>query len=143
MAYDNQNIFAKILRKEIPSFSVYEDDLVYAFLDIMPVNPGHILIAVKEQVALLEDLSPKATAHLMIIAQKLTRTIKSTYNCPGVNLLMNDGPASGQEVPHLHLHLIPRYEGDGFGFRFGSKGRIQSTPEALKLVAESLKTNLK
>lgn len=138
MSYDRNNIFARILRKEIPSVPVYEDEQVYAFLDIMPINPGHILVAPKEEAALLEDLSPEACSRLLTVGQKLVQALKAATGCSGVNLLVNDGPAAGQEVPHIHLHLIPRFEGDGFGLRYGPQGRPKRSGEELTNLAQKI-----
>lgn len=143
MPYDENNIFAKILRKEIPCTPVYEDEKVLAFLDIRPINPGHLLIAVKKPAVHLSDLTLAEAAHLMRVAKRLAKAQKKAMKAAGMNLLLNDGPAAGQEVPHLHMHIIPRFKNDGFGLSYGPQGRPQKTPEELLVVAEKIRPLIK
>ncbi len=110
-AYDNQNIFAKILRGEIPSTRVYEDDAVVAFMDVMPQGPGHTLVVPKAPSRNLLDADPATLGPLMIAAQKLARAVKTAFAADGVTMMQFNEPASGQTVFHLHVHLIPRFEG--------------------------------
>ncbi|MBE0636430.1 HIT family protein [Candidatus Bipolaricaulota bacterium] len=113
-------VFCKMLADEMPASFVYRDVRVSAFLDIQPVNPGHLLVVPNEHVAELGEL-PVATANAMMeIAQRLAQALRSTQLlCEGVNLFLADGKVAGQEVAHVHLHVIPRSAGDGFGLRFG------------------------
>jgi histidine triad (HIT) family protein len=110
-AYDNQNIFAKILRGEIPSTRVYEDDAVVAFMDVMPQGPGHTLVVPKAPSRNLLDADPATLGPLMIAAQKVARAVKTAFAADGVTMMQFNEPASGQTVFHLHVHLIPRFEG--------------------------------
>ena len=115
-------LFCKIVTGEIPSTKVYEDNTVFAFLDIRPVNIGHILIVPKAHYANLYETPNETIAHMMVVAKKLSIAIKEALNADGINIEMNnDGPA-GQIIFHTHLHIIPRFEGDGFTHWHGARG---------------------
>lgn len=112
-------IFCKIIAKEIPASMVYEDDTVCAFMDIQPVNTGHVLVIPKKHSVNLAELDPEAGSQMFITGQKIAGAIRKTdINCEGVNLFLADGVVAGQEVFHCHLHVIPRFKGDDFGFKF-------------------------
>ncbi len=114
-------IFCKIVSGEIPCTKVYEDDLVLSFMDINPVNLGHLLIIPKKHSRLVRDMDPKTISHSFEIAQKISSAMRlSGINCEGINFLINDGRGAGQEVEHVHLHLIPRFDGDKFKIIFSS-----------------------
>ena len=99
---------------------VYRDQLCSALMDIQPVNPGHILIIPNLHATYLADLPPETGAHMFQVAQRVAQALReSGVRCQGVDLFLADGEAAGQDVFHVHLHVIPRYRGDGFGFRFG------------------------
>lgn len=108
MAYDPQNIFAKILRGELPCHKVYEDDGALAFLDIMPRAPGHTLVLPKKPARNLLDVDPDDLAHVMKVAQKIARAAKDVFSADGITLQQFSEPAGGQVVFHLHVHVIPR-----------------------------------
>lgn len=112
MAYDESNIFAKILRGEIPCHKLYEDEDTLAFLDIMPRSEGHTLVITKEKARDLFDISPEALAKLMAVVQKLAPRIKEAVGADGVLIQQFNGPAAGQTVFHLHVHIVPRKEGE-------------------------------
>jgi histidine triad (HIT) family protein len=112
-------------------------------MDIQPVNPGHVLVIPVSHVACLAELDPDSGADLFRVGQRVAAAIRrSDLRCEGVNLLLADGEAAGQEVFHVHLHVIPRYRGDGSGFRFG--GRTVSAPARSELdrIAEKLRGSL-
>lgn len=109
--YDSNNIFAKILRGEIPSHRVYEDDAVVAFMDVMPQGPGHTLVVPKAPSRNLLDADPTTLGPLFAIVQKVARAVKKTFGADGVTVMQFNEPASGQTVYHLHVHVIPRFEG--------------------------------
>jgi len=109
--YQPDNIFAKILRGEIPCYRVYEDDIALAFLDIMPQADGHTLVIPKLAVRGLFDMPPDAWAPFMVRVQNVARAVKKGMGAEGMNLRQFDGAAGGQTVFHLHIHLIPRWEG--------------------------------
>ncbi|MDC7125280.1 MAG: HIT family protein [Spirochaetales bacterium] len=141
---DNDCIFCKIIRKEIPSTVLYEDELVMAFMDVMPVNPGHVLIIPKEHQQYVSDVSPEAASRMFEVARKInTATRKSGLKCDDINFMVSDGPAASQEVAHCHLHSIPRYEGDGVKFVFPGKADGMAAIEDLKEAADKIKSNLK
>lgn len=110
-AYDPQNIFAKILRGEIPCFKVYEDDRALAFLDIMPRAPGHTLVIPKAAARNILDIAPDDLAYVAQVAQKVAKAGKAVFNADGVTVLQFSEAAGGQEVFHLHVHVIPRVAG--------------------------------
>jgi len=112
MAYDENNVFAKMLRGEIPCHKIYEDDDTLAFLDIMPRTQGHALVITKEKARDLFDISPQALAKLMAVVQKLAPKIKDVMGAEGVLIQQFNGAAAGQTVFHLHVHILPRKEGE-------------------------------
>jgi histidine triad (HIT) family protein len=109
--YDPNNVFAKILRGELPCHKVYENDHAFAFLDIMPRAPGHTLVIPKAPVRTLLDISQPDLAHVMNAVQKVARAAKSVFNADGITLQQFNEPAGGQVVFHLHFHVIPRKDG--------------------------------
>lgn len=114
-------IFCKIIAGSAPASELYRDERVMAFLDIRPVNPGHLLVIPLRHAGDLAGLDEEDAAHLMRVGRRLAAALRqSGLPCDGVNLHLADGAAAGQEVFHAHLHVIPRVRGDGAGFRFGS-----------------------
>jgi histidine triad (HIT) family protein len=111
MAYDNQNIFAKIIRGEMPCFKVYEDEHTIAFMDIMPQAEGHTLVIPKEPAENIFDLSPDGAAALARTAKKVAAAVRKATNAPGILLAQLNGAAAGQTVFHIHFHIIPRTSG--------------------------------
>lgn len=108
-------IFCKLINGEIPSAKIYEDEHVFAFMDIMPLTKGHILVIPKEHKESIYDLSEAQAANLFKVVPRLASALKDSYHPAGMNLLNNNGAPAGQSVFHFHLHLIPRYdETDGF-----------------------------
>ncbi len=110
-AYDPNNIFAKILRGEFPCHKVYEDDKAIAFLDIMPRAPGHTLIIPKKPARNLLDVDPADLAHVMQVAQKVARAAIKVFDADGITVQQFNESAGGQVVFHLHVHVIPRHDG--------------------------------
>lgn len=119
-----ETIFTKIIKGEIPSVKLYEDDLCLVILDLNPVEKGHALVIAKEPYPTFLDCPTETLSHMMEVAKKVAAKQEDVLSCQGTNILINNGKASGQEVPHLHIHVIPRYEGDGqkFGFSKQSYG---------------------
>ena len=105
-------IFCKIIAGEIPSATVYEDDDVKAILDVNPAAKGHVIVLTKTHAANVFEISEEALSKAICAAKKIATALKKTYNCDGVNILQNNGEAAGQTVFHLHIHVIPRFEGD-------------------------------
>jgi len=113
-------IFCGILDGSAEASVVYKDEIVTAFMDIQPVNLGHVLVIPNHHTAHLADLDPHTGGHMFQIAQRVAAAIRQTeVKCEGVNLFLADGEAAGQDVFHVHLHVFPRYAGDGFGLKFG------------------------
>jgi histidine triad (HIT) family protein len=111
MAYDPNNIFSKILAGTIPSHRVYEDADVVAFMDVMPQSKGHTLVVPKAASRNLLDADPAQLALLLPVAQKIARAAMVAYQADGISLMQFNEAAGGQSVFHLHLHVIPRFEG--------------------------------
>jgi histidine triad (HIT) family protein len=111
MAYDTNNIFAKIIRGESPCFRVYEDSHTLAFMDIMPQAEGHTLVIPKEPAENILDLSPDGAAALIKSTQKIAAAVKKVTGAPGIMLAQLNGAAAGQTVFHIHFHIIPRTGG--------------------------------
>ena len=109
--YDPDNIFAKILRGEIPCVKVYEDDHTLAFMDVMPQGEGHTLVIPKAPARGLLDADPASLAALIVSVQKVARAVKTAFQAEGLTLFQFNEPAGGQTVFHLHVHVIPRHEG--------------------------------
>ena len=106
-------IFCKIIAGEIPSYKVYEDDNVFAFLDIAPVNVGHTLVIPKKHYENMEDISEEELCNLARVVKRIGKSIKEGLGVKGYNININNKEVAGQNVPHLHFHIIPREEGDG------------------------------
>ena len=109
--YDASNIFAKILRGELPCYKVYEDDKTLAFLDIMPRAPGHVLVLPKAPVRNILDIAPDDLAHVIKVAQKIAKVSVEVFGADGVTVQQFNESAVGQVVFHLHVHVIPRKSG--------------------------------
>jgi histidine triad (HIT) family protein len=110
-AYDDNNIFAKILRGEIPSHRVYEDEHTVAFMDVMPQAPGHVLVVPKAPSRNIFDADPATISHAITVVQKIANAVKDAFDADGVLVLQFNEPAAGQTVFHLHFHVIPRHDG--------------------------------
>ena len=137
---DPNCIFCKILAGEIPSAVVYEDDDFKAILDVNPAVRGHVIILPKNHAANIFELPDEDASKVMVVAKKIAAAVQKTYSCDGVNILQNNGKAAGQTVFHLHVHVIPRYEGDTDSIRIG--WRPGETPEDLADIAEEIRKNL-
>ena len=139
MSVDNC-IFCKILADEIPSSVVYEDDMFRAILDVNPAAKGHVIILPKKHAANIFELPDEEASKILIVARKIAKALKETYHCDGVNILQNNGEAAGQTVFHLHVHVIPRFEGDTDHINIGWKPG--ETPADLQEIAEAIRANL-
>jgi histidine triad (HIT) family protein len=111
MAYDPNNIFARILRGELRCVRVYEDALTLAFMDIMPSVEGHTLVIPKEPAETIFDLSNEAAIAVIQTTQKVAKAVKKGLNASGLMLVQLNGVAAGQSIPHLHFHILPRESG--------------------------------
>ena len=108
-----QCIFCRLVAGEIPSARVYEDALTIAFMDIGQVNPGHVLVATKRHAATLLDITAEEATAVMQTAQRVARAVQAVFDPPGLTLLQANGREGDQTVFHFHLHVLPRFEGDG------------------------------
>ncbi len=138
MAYDNNNVFAKILRGELPKVAIYEDDLTLAFMDIIPATPGHTLVIPKEPCETIFDCSPEGAAATMRTTQRVAAAVRKAFGCPGVMLVQLNGAAAGQSVPHLHFHILPRSE--GLDMKVHGRGMVD--PKTLAPIAEKIRAAL-
>lgn len=120
----NDCVFCAIAAGEIPSFKIYEDDFVLAFLDINPFSEGHTLVIPKEHYKGLLDVPPQVLAVLLERVQKISSHIAKALACDGFNILQNNGAAAGQTVNHIHFHIVPRMEGSVLSFESG-KGDME------------------
>jgi histidine triad (HIT) family protein len=135
MAYDQNNIFAKVLRGEIPCHKIYEDEDTLAFLDIMPRTEGHALVVTKEKARDLFDIKPEALGKLMAVVQKLAPKIKEAVGADGVLIQQFNGAAAGQTVFHLHIHIVPRNEGEALKPHAGKmedQAKLAATAEKIR-----------
>jgi len=133
-AYDQTNIFAKILRGEIPCHKVYEDEKSLAFLDIMPRAPGHVLVIPKAPARNILDIAPDDLVHVMKIAQRIAKVSVDAFGADGVTLQQFSESAGGQVVFHLHVHVIPRKE----GIALKPPASVKEAPDVLKEQASKL-----
>jgi histidine triad (HIT) family protein len=138
MNYDDTNIFAKILRGEIPAHKVYEDDEALVFMDVMPQAPGHTLIVPKAPCRNILDADPQVLAKLAPLVQRVACAVKTAFEADGVTVVQFNEPASGQTVFHLHFHVIPRHE----GVALMPHSRDMEKPEVLAAHAEKVRNAL-
>lgn len=137
MTYDDQNIFARILRGELPAIKVYEDDQVLAFMDIMPQADGHTLVIPKSPAVTLLDLDPEVAAYTIQIVQKVAKAIEKGIGVEGIVLMQLSGTAAGQTVPHVHFHLVPTSL-----HNLGKHALVMGDQEKIKALAEKIKAAL-
>lgn len=143
MADGKDCIFCKILAGEAEASLVYRDETCAAFMDIQPVNPGHMLVLPNRHAAYLSDLTEEEGAQIFRVAQRLAAALRqSGIRCEGVNLFLADGEAAMQEIFHVHLHLFPRYDADGFGLKFPPSYYQKPQREELDEAAEKIKRAL-
>ncbi len=111
MSYDDNNIFAQILRGEAPAFKVYETDQALAFMDIMPQVPGHTLVIPRDGAENLHDADPEILGATIQVVQTVADAVKRAFEAPGIMIAQLNGAAAGQSVFHLHFHILPRFRG--------------------------------
>ncbi len=107
---DERSIFERIVAREVPCYRLYEDEAVLAFLDVGPVARGHCLVIPKQRYVTLDEVPPEVAAAIGRALPRMVKAVKAATGCAGVNVLQNNGRAAGQEVMHVHFHIIPRYE---------------------------------
>jgi histidine triad (HIT) family protein len=135
-------IFCRILAGELPSSVVFRDERCVAIMDLQPINSGHVLVVPVQHAAHLADLDAATAGHLMIVAQRITAALRGPLGCEGVNLILSDGEAAGQEVGHVHLHVVPRHEDDGFAFQRDPKSKNPRPREQLDSAAAQIRDEL-
>jgi histidine triad (HIT) family protein len=130
-------IFCKIVAGEIPCTKVFEDDFVLAFMDISPLNKGHLLVIPKEHLLDIIEIDPKLYGHVASVICNLAKAVKASIDPEGMNVMQLNGKAGNQVVPHLHMHLVPRWTGDGLAICAwepipGDKNEIVKDAESIK-----------
>ena len=135
MAYDPNNIFAKILRNELPAIRIYEDADTLVFMDIMPQADGHVLVIPKEAAETLMDLSEESARACIVITRHLAAVVKQALGPPAVSIMQMNGAAAGQTVPHCHFHVIPRSPGASLGIHAAER----ADPEKLEAIARKIR----
>jgi histidine triad (HIT) family protein len=138
MPYDPNNIFAKILRGQVPSVKIYEDDAVLSFMDVMPQVEGHTLVIPKEPAMDMLDLSPEGATALMLATQRIAKAVKTALSPPGIMLMQLNGAASGQSVFHVHFHILPRHKGIDMKLH----AREMVDPATLEPIAAKIRAHL-
>jgi histidine triad (HIT) family protein len=137
------SIFSKIIQGEVPAAFVYQDELVSAFMDVQPINPGHVLVIPNREVKCLSELDETTATHLWRMGYRMALALKhSNLSCEGVNLFLADGEIAGQDVPHLHLHIFPRFKDDGFEWGRERSFAPLASQEELLSHAEAIKLSL-
>jgi histidine triad (HIT) family protein len=139
-AYETNNIFAKILRGELPCHKIYEDEGAFAFLDIMPRAPGHALVIPKSAARNILDIAPDDLAHVMKVAQKLARAGMRVFQADGITVQQFNESAGGQVVFHLHVHVIPRKDGVAMKPPATEKEKPEVLAEQAKKLAAAIAT---
>ncbi len=136
-------IFSKILKGEAPASFVYRDEKVSAFMDVQPINPGHVLVIPNQEVASLAELDEETGAHLFRIGHRIAKALlQSDLKCEGVNMFLADGEAARQDVFHVHLHVFPRFKGDDFELQFGKNYFNLPARSELDRAAEAIQSAL-
>lgn len=133
-------VFCDIVKGSAPSSTVYTDEQVVAFMDIQPVNPGHVLIIPKIHAAQLSELDEETGGHMFKIAMRIAEALrKSAIKCEGINFFLADGEAASQDIFHVHLHVIPRFRGDRFRIGVGPDYGTRPERKRLDEIAEKIR----
>jgi len=139
VAYDPNNVFARILRGEAQAHKVFEDEATLAFMDIMPQTKGHTLVIPKAPAENIFDLSPEMLSATILTTQKVAAAVRAAFEPAGLMVGQLNGAMAGQTVFHLHFHIIPRYEAGGFQFH----GKPAEDPELLAEYAAAIRAHLR
>jgi histidine triad (HIT) family protein len=136
-------IFCDILAGHAPANFVFHDELCAAFMDIRPVNPGHVLVVPHSHSVMLSEVDMDTVGHMFQVAQQIDTALRASgVKCEGVNLFLADGRAAGQDVMHVHLHVIPRYNGDGHHLRFSPAYFTRTLSAELEKNAEMIRNQM-
>ena len=136
-------IFCSIIKGSLPASIIYEDKYLLAFMDIQPVNKGHVLIISRQHKELIFELDDIILSRMFVLAKNINNAIReSGIKAEGINLFLADGKSAGQEVMHVHLHIIPRFLNDGFGFIFPEGYEKRPQRNELDIISEKIKSHL-
>jgi histidine triad (HIT) family protein len=133
----NDCVFCKIIKGEIPSTDIYEDEVVKVFLNINPASRGHLLVIPKEHFENVLDCPDEILSHIIKISKKIAKLAKEKLGADAINIANNSGKEAGQEVFHLHFHVVPRYKGDGMKLDFINKKDLNDDLEDIKNIITS------
>lgn len=137
------NVFAEIIAGRSPASFVYRDEQVVAFMDVQPINEGHVFVIPVQPARFLSELDEAVAAHLFVIGQRVAGAVRaSDSSTTGVFIFLADGATAGQEVPHVHLHIVPRFASDGFGFTLSEHYSTLPEREALEEAALKIRSAL-
>ncbi len=138
---NEKTIFERIIDGEIPSYTVYEDETTYAFLDANPLAPGHTLVIPKEPYERVNDMPPELVGDVFSVAGEIATAVERAVDAPATTLAINNGEEAGQEVPHVHLHVVPQFEdGDSRPIHTLFDG-ADLADEEMEEIAESIRSN--
>lgn len=136
-------VFCKLISGELEVSVIYQDELCLALMDIQPINPGHALVVPRRHAPYLGDLDAEEGAQMFRVAQRVAAALRECgVKCEGVNFFLADGEAAGQEVFHVHLHVFPRYSGDGFGLKLPTDYHDRPPREELNQIAQKIRLAL-
>ena len=135
----DQCIFCEILGGNSPASFTYEDDTVVAFMDVQPITHGHMLVVPREHAVLMAEVNETVAMRTFRVARKLSSVVRGTLGATGVNLFVADGETAFQDVPHFHVHVIPRYPNDGFGLTFPERYAQPPSRAALETIAAAVR----
>ena len=139
----DDTLFRSIITGSLPASIIYEDKYLLAFMDIQPVNKGHVLIISRQHKELIFELDDIILSRMFVLAKNINNAIrKSGIKAEGINLFLADGKSAGQEVMHVHLHIIPRFLNDGFGFIFPEGYEKRPQRNELDIISEKIKSRL-
>jgi len=132
-------IFCQIVKGEAEASFVHQDDTVVAFMDIQPITHGHMLVVPREHAVLMHDVNETVSMRAFKVARQLAELARQTLGASGVNLFVADGEVAFQDVPHFHVHVIPRYPNDGFGLTFPREYTEPRTRAELDTIASAIR----
>jgi histidine triad (HIT) family protein len=132
-------VFCEILRGNEPASFTYQDDTVVAFMDVQPITHGHMLVVPREHAVLMSDLNETVAMRSFRVARRLSSIVRATLGATGVNLFVADGETAFQDVPHFHVHVIPRYANDGFGLTFPDSYSKPPSRAELETIASAIR----
>lgn len=140
---ENDCVICKLVARELEVSIIHEDELCMALMDIQPINPGHALVVPRRHASYLSELDTEDGAQIFRVAQRVAAALrKCGVKCEGVNFFLADGEAAGQEVFHVHLHVFPRYSGDGFGLKLPGDYQNRPAREELNEIAQRMRSKL-